>query len=405
MPLLIVAALAATIGFPAAAVAQDTRAELLERLRAEKASQLKPYEAGRLERWVMRAEDGRLRRLITPHNGFFVSLGYTHKPVGAGIGFGGGFRHDLFDRRARIELGAGSSFGNYQMVRADFSLPRLFDERLELGVEALYRRHPQEDFYGPGPDSSEADRVSYLFKGRELQGRAIVAVAPWLRVGTLVGHLAPSIGAGTDARFPTLEAGFDQRAAPGIFEQPSYAYGEAFADVDYRDEPGNARAGGRYRVGLRKYGDRDLDRYGFRSLDLLFQQFVPLFDKKRVFAFQAAVVGTSAEEGHQVPFYMQPTVGGSRTLRSVADYRFRDTHAMWLNAEYRWEVFSALDMALFTDWGQVAPGGSELSLSNLTPAYGIGFRFNTAQAVFFRVDVATGGGEGLQLFVNFNRAF
>src|SRR5687767_6712859 len=149
---------------PFAASAQTTRAEALEQERAERAKQLRPYEPKRLEKLILDAEDGKLRRLIAPHNGFFVEYGYSYKPVGSGIGFGGGFRHDLFDRQARIELEAGMSFRRYQMVRADFSLPRLAHEHLELGVEGIYRRHPQEDFYGLGPASLKDERVSFLFK-------------------------------------------------------------------------------------------------------------------------------------------------------------------------------------------------------------------------------------------------
>lgn len=405
MALLVAALLLVLAAFPCRAAAQDTRAELLERRRAEKARALKPYEPSTLETLVKNAEEGKLRRLISPHNGFFAEYGYTYKPVGSGIGFGGGFRHDLFGRRARVELEAGASFRKYQMLRADFSLPRLAGERLELGVEAAYKRHPQEDFYGRGIDSLEDDRVSFLYKASDLQGRAIVRPRPWLHLGGRVGRLTPSIGEGTDTRFPTIAARFDDRAAPGLILQPDYSYGEGFAEVDFRDEPGNARAGGHYVATWRTYADRDLDRYSFRSFDLLAQHFVPVFDKKRVFAFQAGVAGTTASDGQEVPFYMQPTLGGSRTLRSVRDYRFRDRHALWLNAEYRWEAFGLLDMALFTDWGKVAPRASDLDLSGLKRAYGIGFRFNTAQAVFLRLDVATGGGEGVQVFFKFSKAF
>ena len=391
--------------FPLYAIAQETRTEVLERQRAEKAANLQPYEPTRLERLVLNAEEGRLRRMIAPHNGFFVEYGYTHKPVGSGIGFGGGFRHDLFDRRARIELETGASFRRYQMIRGDFSLPRLLNERLELGVEGVYRRHPQEDFYGMGPESLRENRVNFLFKGREIQGRAVVTPIPWLRLGTRVGRLATAIGPGTDARFPSLEARFDDIAAPGLAEQPDFGYGEAFAGIDYRDEPGNARAGGQYTVAWRKYGDTALDRYSFDSTEVLLQQFLPVFDKKRVFAFQMGIVGTNPDSGNEVPFFLRPTVGGSRTVRSVADYRFRDTHALWMNAEYRWEAFGLLDMALFTDWGKVAPRASDLDFSNLKKAYGIGFRFKTASTVFLRIDIATGGGEGFRSFFKFSRAF
>ena len=85
---------------------------------------------------------------------------------------------------------------------------------------------------------------------------------------------------------------------------------------------------------------------------------------------------------------MQPTLGGGQTLRSERDYRFRDTHMLLMNAEYRWEAFSALDMALFTDWGKVAPKFSDLDFSDLEHAYGIGFRVIAAQNVIFRLDIA-----------------
>ena len=387
------------------AAAQDTRAEVLEQRRAEKAQDLQPYEPSTLEEIVMNAEEGKLRRMISPHNGFFGSYGYNYKPVGSGIGFGGGFRHDLFGRRARLELEAGATFRKYWMVRSDFSLPRLADERLELGIEGVFEHHPQEDFYGMGLGSVRDDRVSFLFEGRDVQGRAIGTLTPWFRVGTRVGHLAPSVGPGMDSRFPSLEARFDDSVAPGLLEQPKFLYGGGFAEIDYRDEPGNARAGGQYTISWRRYADRELDRYSFDSVDVLLQQFVPIFDKKRVFAFQTGFAANSAADGHQVPFYLRPTIGGSRTVRSVADYRFRDTHALWFNAEYRWEAFGLLDMALFTDWGTVAPRASDLDLSVLKRAYGIGFRFNTPQTVFLRVDIGTGGGEGTRVFFKFSRAF
>ena len=397
--LLIVLALASP------ALAQDTRAALLERERAAKAARLKPYEPGRLEKLVMQAEEGRLRRLISPHNGFFAEYGYTHKPVGSGFGLGGGWRHDLFDRQARVVLEAGASLRRYHMLRADFSLPRLAGGILELGAEAVYRNHPQEDFYGLGLDTRQDMRVNYLFEARDLEGRAVVRPREWLRVGGRLGTLTPTIGRGRDKRFPSIDALFGDATAPGLLAQPEYRYGEAFAEVDTRDEPGNARAGGYYAAAWRTYDDHDLNRYNFRLLDLHARHFIPIFDKKRVFALQAQLVSAAAEEGDHVPFFMQPTLGGGHSLRSVGDYRFRDTSLFGFNVEYRWEAFGALDMAIFSDLGTVAPSVSDLDLGALTRAYGIGFRFNTPGAVFLRIDIATGAGEGIRYIFKFSNAF
>jgi hypothetical protein len=396
--------LATTLFLPTTALPQTTRTEALEQQRADRAKQLETYKPGRLEKLFLNADEGKLQRWIAPHNGFFAGYGYTYKPSGAGFALGGGFRHDLFDRRARVVFEAGESFRNYHMVRGDFSLPRLARGRLELGVEGVYRHQPQDDYYGPGPDSRSEDRVSFLYKDQEFQGRAIATLRPWLSAGTRVAHLAPKIRSGTDDRFPSIEEVFDDAAAPGLSEQPAFLYGEGFAEVDYRDETGHTRAGGHYSLTFRKYSDRDFDKYGFRSVDLVLQQYIPIFDKKRVFALQLAVAGTDANDGHQVPFYMQPTLGGGQTLRTSRDYRFRDTHAMWMNAEYRWEAFSALDMALFTDWGKVAPKFSDLDFSNLEHAYGIGFRVIAARTVIFRLDLATGS-EGMRTVVKYSRVF
>jgi outer membrane protein assembly factor BamA len=386
-------------------LAQDTRASLLEAQRADKAKQLKPHEPGRIEKLLLIVDAEDPLNWIAPHNGFFAEYGYSHKPVGSGIGFGGGFRHDLFDRRARVELEAGWTFRNYQLLRADFSLPYLAGDRFEVGVEATYHHHPQEDFYGLGAASLPDDRVSYLLDDRRFEGRAVVRPVAGLQVGTRVGRTSPSVGSGTDSAYPSLELRFDDAAAPGLAAQPDFTYTDLFGSVDYRDQPGNARTGGYYTLTWRRLADADLDRYGFSTVDARVQQFFPIFDKKRVFAVQARVITSHPRDGQQVPFYLKPSVGGSHSVRSFRDYRFRDDNIMYFNVEYRWEAFGILDMALFTDWGAVAPRASDLDFGDLKRGYGIGFRFNTAKAVLFRLDIATGGGEGVRYLMKFSKMF
>jgi hypothetical protein len=226
-----------------------------------------------------------------------------------------------------------------------------------------------------------------------------------MRIGVRVGHMTPSIGHGTDVRYASIEERFTDGDAPGLALQPDYTYRDVFVQHDHRDQPGNARTGGFYSVTWRSYTDRDFDRYSFQRLDVDLQHFFPIFDKKRVFALRARVASTSPEDGHAVPFYFQPTLGGSDSLRSVRDYRFRDRHVMFVNAEYRWEAFSGLDMALFSDWGKLASRSGDLDFRGMKHAYGIGFRFNTYRSVFLRIDVATGAAEGVSYFVKFNKAF
>ena len=397
--------LIAAAAFPLCAHAQETRAESIEKQRAEKATQLKAYVPTRLEQMLLNSEDRNLIARITPHNGFYLQYGYTHKPVGSGLGLSGGWRHDLFDRDARIVFEAGQSLRAYQMLRADFSLPRLMDRKLELGIEGRYDYNPEEDFFGPGLSSSEDDRSDFLFKAPSVEGRALFKPAKWLNSGARFGWTDVSVEHGRDSRFPDTQTLFTDAQAPGLVVQPSFLYSEIFGTIDTRDQPGNTRSGGFYDLRWRHYSDRDLNRYTFDRLGFDLQQFIPIFDKKRVIALRARLATTTADQGQEVPFYFQPALGGHNTLRSVGDFRFRDRNVFSSNIEYRWEAFSGLDMALFSDFGTVAARFSDLNFSDLRDAYGIGFRFNTFKAVFLRIDIAGGGNDGVHLFIKFSKVF
>jgi hypothetical protein len=394
-----------TIGVTSSAYAQESRAEVISRQRDEKASALRPYVPTRLEKALLWYEETDPLTKIAPHNGFFVEYGYPWKPVGSGIAAGAGWRHDLFDRNARLIVEAGGTLRGYWMARSDFSLPRLLDKRLEIGIEGAYRYHPQEDYYGLGFATTKADRVSFRYSAPEVEGRAVLMPAEWLHAGTRFGYLGVAIGSGTDSRFPSIEERFDDASAPGLAAQPDYAYNDVFVTVDTRDQPGNARDGIFVNVDWRRYHDLDLGRYSFDRFDVDAQHFLPIFDKKRVFAARFRLMTTTATNGNDVPFYFQPTMGGSDTLRSFSDFRFRDRNAAVVNFEYRWEAFSGLDMALFSDFGTVASRVSDLEFGELRGAYGIGLRFNTYKTVFLRLDVAGGGSDGIHTFLKFSKAF
>jgi hypothetical protein len=399
------AVVAAALASPAAVAAQESRTASLEKLREEKAAALQPYQPGAIERTLLFVERVDPMRKIAPHNGFFVQYGYTGKPVGSGIGASVGYRHDLFDRRARVTVETGATWRRYRIVRADFSVSSLARGRLELGVEGLDHHQPEEDFYGLGAASLDGNRVSFSFDRREVQGRAVVKPGGGVQIGIRSGRLAATVGGGRDSRFPSIEERFSDDDAPGLVLQPDFLYNEFFGLVDRRDQPGNPRAGGYYGFSYRRYSDLDVDRYDFRAFEADLQHFFPIFDKKRVIALRGHIVTTGAENGQIVPFYFRPTLGGSDSLRSERDFRFRDSNMLAMNVEYRWEAFSGLDMALFTDLGEVAPRAADLDFNDLERAFGLGFRFNTYRSVFLRLDVALAGGDKPRMFIKFSKAF
>ena len=113
---------------------------------------------------------------------------------------------------------------------------------------------------------------------------------------------------------------------------------------------------------------------------------------------------TDPDAGNEVPFYLMPFVGGPETLRGFRERRFTDRNLLLLQAEYRYEIFAALDMALFVDAGTVAARASDLEFGELKTDYGVGFRFGTRENLILRFDIGRGS-EGTRYFVKFGPAF
>jgi len=113
---------------------------------------------------------------------------------------------------------------------------------------------------------------------------------------------------------------------------------------------------------------------------------------------------TFKDGDYSIPFYMQPRLGGAEDLRGYRPYRFRGDNLLVMNVEYRWEVFSGLDLALFADAGKVYTHKSDLGLRHLESDAGFGFRFNVRNKTFLRLDAGFSH-EGFQIWLKFNNVF
>ena len=108
----------------------------------------------------------------------------------------------------------------------------------------------------------------------------------------------------------------------------------------------------------------------------------------------------------RLPFYLMRTLGGSHTLRGFDDFRFRDRHLLALQAEYRFEILTALDGAVFYDMGQVAPALEAFRLRDFERDWGVGLRLGSNGGVFLRLDVAFGGeGNAPRTWLRFGHVF
>jgi outer membrane protein assembly factor BamA len=203
----------------------------------------------------------------------------------------------------------------------------------------------------------------------------------------------------------TVQDRFGTGQVAGLDPQSDFARYSAFAEVNTREPRGNPRAGALFSLRYERFDDVDANAYNFQRVDAEVQQYLSVFNRRRVLALRGLLSVSSAEEGQRVPFYLQRTLGGPNDLRGFLRNRFRDNCLLLLQAEYRWEVFTAMDAAIFADWGTVAPRREDLDLDDLERDYGIGVRFGTNNGVFLRIEGAFGSREGGRLVFSFGDVF
>jgi hypothetical protein len=375
-------ALVLAAGLETVAAAQSaepsTRAEALRQQREEKQQALTPNRPSAVQRAMEYAEDRSM--FLLARDGFYPKIGTL--TTGSGFALGMGYRNrDRLDRRGVIELWGAASIKKYWATQVRVAFPDLAAGRVMAEASGNLRDYPSERFYGLGPNSSRQEQI-FPLRLREVGGRGGVRIFPKLLVGAGGFMFAPRT----------------ERA------EVHYLRSNAFVEVDYR-EPLNARKGGWYRVDYSNHHDQDDGVFSFHRTDVDLRQYIGFLAGRRVIALRAWMASTRAAVEGNIPFYLMPTLGGNDSLRGFNNYRFRAPHAMLMQAEYRWEIWSGLDAALFYDTGKVALRRRDLNFEHLESDYGFGFRFNTSQGVVLRVDTAFGSGEGTRLHIVFGGVF
>lgn len=383
---------------------EESRTATVEAARNAKAAELEPEVPNKWENALIRMRDERiLERLSEGIAGVRLKFG----GLAAGAGFALGpeyYREDFAKGQLLLRGTAQTSFTGAQKIDLEFAAPRLANQRLEWRVQAVRHNYPRLDYYGPGPDSEKTGRSNFRLEDNAFDTTVVFKPVKALHLGGSTGYLLVNTGPGTNKRLISAEQQYSAQSTAGLDAQGnSFRYG-VFAQVDYRDNPGGPRSGGSYTVQYNRYDDRSLGRFDFQRLSVDLQQYFPLFNKRRVIALRARTNQSFTRDGQRVPFYLQPVLGGNHDLRGYRPFRFYGDNSMVMNAEWRWEVFSGMDMALYADAGKVFNRRSEFNFSNLESAAGFGMRFNARNNTFIRLDVGFSH-EGYQVWFAFGDAF
>jgi hypothetical protein len=308
-------------------------------------------------------------------NGIYVDRG--NMIPGAGwLSVGPGFKHWYRKDTVFVDASAAFSVNSYRMAQGRFELPAFLKSRLALGVQARWQDFGRVAYYGVGPDTTTDLRSFYSVESNQFSAYASLRPSRWMHIDGQLGWMNPEVG---HVRGSLLA---------GVSEKRTFVPVEASFTIDTRDFPGHPTSGIVLRAVGARYDDRSDGTQSFDQYEGEAAGFLPLGGGRVVLAVHGWVVGTEPRNGQTVPFYLQPSLGGSNTLRGFTDYRFHDNSMLAANAEMRIALMTHLDLAVFADAGNVAARTRDLDLAR--KSFGAGFRLHTRRETFAMIDAAHG---------------
>ena len=325
-------------------------------------------------------------------SGFYPEL--SNMITGSGwVSVGPGYRRYWgINDQWMFDTSAALSWRLYKMGQARIERTELAGGHLTLGTQAMWQDNTQVNFFGIGPDVNEADRSQYRMQTTDIVGYATVTTKEWLSITGVLGWLGrPKLmnpGGTFQQDFPSTLEAFPSAPAADLSQQPQFAHSEASITADTRNHRGHPTRGGMYRAALTNYWDTDGGLFTFHTWEAEGLQYVPLDDSRVVLAFHGWTVFNNPSTEHPIPFYLLPSMGGSRTNRDFHDFQFHDNNLLVLQAESRFAVWTHLDAALFVDAGNVAGQYGDLNLDQRS--YGAGLRLHNERTTLLRADLAQG---------------
>jgi len=373
-----------------------TRADQIQTERLQKNLPIQPVKPGGI-----RNSFSRIGNAITDSPIRILSGGLG---TGAGIGVGLVLERKSYQDRVISRLWGVELLHNFYTVGTGVEITNLTRRNLSLAIAGSYSYAPQLDYYGPGPNSSIHNRTDYL-KEDTLFGLRVALLAHRLTAEACrVGELLVNVGPGTNGSIPSTQTVFGPSQAPGIDMQSNYLIGGCSVEIDSRDYPDDPHAGSYAAVNFDRYYAQDNNVFSFNRLSAVGEHYIPFWNQKRVIALRANTILSLHSDDQVVPFYLQPTLGSDTELRGYRRYRFYDENSIALTAEYRWEISTGIDMALFADSGEVFHRPGEFTFSEMDGSAGFGFRFKYQRSVAARLDMGFSR-EGFQVWLKFGKLF
>jgi hypothetical protein len=286
---------------------------------------------------------------------------------------------------------------------------------------------PRLVFAGSGVRTSFSERQTIVGTSAVVPvGGFVRALRPSL-IAAVNGRFV-SIGTGRDPELPSLEEVYSEDAAPGLSEQPAFV--EFQEGVRLKPSVAGGRLQFNYLLSYQQFVAAGSPPGSFRRWTVNLEHGIPLYrtalnagagdtngpdecfqslgtntcppvstsrNLQGAVMIRALAISSSTGEGQQVPFYFQPTLGGSdvngqRLLSSFDDYRFRGPHLIALQQSVEHSLWGPFGVFLLAEQGKVSGRRSELDFTSLARSYAAGITVRAGGLPMMNLSFAWGDG-------------
>lgn len=300
-------------------------------------------------------------------------------------------------------------------------------------------------FFGLGPSSLEADRSVFGLQQTIIGANVIKPVTEWAAINKLNLALLGEInGRFVDVRGnhgqsdPSIEQAYNEATAPGLTTQPGFLQlGEG---VRLKPSLWSGHIQLNYSFNFQQFFAPSNSTYSFRRWVANFDHQFPLYrttqterakstngpdecaptlgaekcpplsvsrNREGTIGLRLMITESAASAGSVVPFYFQPTMGGSdingtSTLSSFQDYRFRGPNVLLLRESFEHSLWGPFGFAFMADQGKVALTRGDVGFEHLKHSFGTGFTLRAGGFPEVFLLFAWGGGEGNHTTFNMN---
>ena len=293
-------------------------------------------------------------------------------------------------------------------------------------------------FYGLGPNSLQSN-ISVFGMTQTIAGaNAVVPVVRSLNASLLgeVNGRFVDLRGNQSGSSPSIEQVFTEATAPGLATQPAFVQlGEG---VRLEPKLFNDHLQVDYLGQFQQFVAPSSSHYSFRRYTVDLDHTIPLYRNAASYGPRltngpdecAASLGATkcsaiqrnregslelrlfitesiASAGSVVPFYYQPTMGGSDInsnpwLSSYSDYRFRAPNALLFREAFEHSIWGPIGFAFSADQGKVALVRNDVDFKHLAHSFSVGLTLRAGGLPALSLAFAFGGPEGTHTIANVN---